>query len=672
MQKVTMQDFEQIRCLSQVAFSPNGKAAAYVVSQPSLKENSYLSYIWVLEDGISRKLTAGGEESGFLWLDDQTLLFPGDRSRGKKQEGAQETTVYNRINIHGGEAEPAFTIPMKASGLQKVDDTHFLFIGNFDHYRPDLSGLQGEELEQAKQALEEEKDYEVFDELPFWSNGKGVVNKRRRRLYLFDVTSGECQLLSPAYMNVSSFRYRAQDDLLLYYGHDYEWMDDQKDDMYLLHLNHPEQQPEIQQLSIQLKHRYGVDAADFMGDQLIIAASTGERYGTNENPTYFTADLHTGALTQLCDLDPSMGSSVGSDCRHGGGTTAKTTDTAWYYTETRGFNSCIVRLDQDGKETRITPQVNGSVDCFDYFDGTFLYVAMRENGLQELYRCREDGSGEQQLTHLNDEFLASRTVAPLHYLPFTDSDGVQLDGWVIEPVGYDPSKRYPAILDVHGGPKTVYGEVFFHEMQLWASEGYFVFFCNPRGGDGRGNEFADIRGKRYGVWDYNDLMEFTDHVLQSYPQIDPARVGMTGGSYGGFMANWIVGHTDRFAAVASQRSIANFISKCLTTDIGYYHNLCAVQSDPWNSPEEMWNRSPLKYADKCTTPTLFIQSDEDYRCWMADALQMFTALRMHGVPTRVCLFHGENHELSRNGKPKHRVRRLKEITRWFDRYLKNC
>ena len=292
--------------------------------------------------------------------------------------------------------------------------------------------------------------------------------------------------------------------------------------------------------------------------------------------------------------------------------------------------------------------------------------------MQELYRCREDGSGEQQLTHFNDEFLASRTVAPLHYLPFTDSDGVQLDGWVIEPVGYDPSKRYPAILDVHGGPKTVYGEVFFHEMQLWASEGYFVFFCNPRGGDGRGNEFADIRGKRYGVWDYNDLMEFTDHVLQSYPQIDPARVGMTGGSYGGFMANWIVGHTDRFAAVASQRSIANFISKCLTTDIGYYHNLCAVQSDPWNSPEEMWNRSPLKYADKCTTPTLFIQSDEDYRCWMADALQMFTALRMHGVPTRVCLFHGENHELSRNGKPKHRVRRLKEITRWFDRYLKTA
>jgi len=207
-------------------------------------------------------------------------------------------------------------------------------------------------------------------------------------------------------------------------------------------------------------------------------------------------------------------------------------------------------------------------------------------------------------------------------------------------------------------------------MQLWAGEGYFVFFCNPRGGDGRGNEFADIRGDRYGVWDYNDLMEFTDEVLKKYPQIDKTRLGMTGGSYGGFMANWIIGHTDRFAAVASQRSISNFISKCLTTDIGYYHNLNAIQADPWSSPEKMWHHSPLKYANQCKTPTLFIQADQDYRCWMGDAIQMLTALRMNGVPTRMCLFHGENHELSRSGKPKHRIRRLKEITDWFNKYLK--
>ena len=365
-----------------------------------------------------------------------------------------------------------------------------------------------------------------------------------------------------------------------------------------------------------------------------------------------------------------MHSSVGSDCRRGGGSSSKVIDGNWYFSSTRGFNTAIVKLSADGEGEIISPKIRGSIDCWDYYNGKFYCVGMRNGGLQEIYCFHEGSETEEKLTSFTDEFMDTHEISPLKYFGFVDRDGVQIDGWVIEPVGYDPEKSYPAILDVHGGPKTVYGEVFFHEMQLWASEGYFVFFCNPRGGDGKGNEFADIAGPNYGVKDYNDLMEFTDKVLEAYPQIDKRRVGMTGGSYGGFMANWIVGHTDRFAAVASQRSISNFISKCLTTDIGYYHNLSAVQSDPWSSPEEMWNRSPLKYADKCVTPTLFIQSDEDYRCWMADAIQMFTALRMHGCPTRLCLFHGENHELSRHGKPKHRVRRLKEITDWFNTYLK--
>jgi len=196
-----------------------------------------------------------------------------------------------------------------------------------------------------------------------------------------------------------------------------------------------------------------------------------------------------------------------------------------------------------------------------------------------------------------------------------------------------------------------------------------VFFCNPRGGEGRGDAFADIRGK-YGTIDYDDLMRFTDAVLEHYPQIDPARVGVTGGSYGGFMTNWIIGHTDRFAAAASQRSIANWISKSNTTDIGYTFNADQMQCTAWSDLEKIWFHSPLKYADRCVTPTLFIHSDEDYRCWMAEGLQMYTALKVHGCTARLCLFHGENHELSRSGKPKHRLRRLREITAWFDQYLK--
>ena len=136
------------------------------------------------------------------------------------------------------------------------------------------------------------------------------------------------------------------------------------------------------------------------------------------------------------------------------------------------------------------------------------------------------------------------------------------------------------------------------------------------------------------------------------------------------MTNWIIGHTNRFCCAGSQRSIANWISKSLTTDIGYYHNMTQMAATPWQDVSKMWDFSPLKYADQCVTPTLFIQSDEDYRCWMCDAMQMFHALKLHHVETRMCLFKGENHELSRSGKPKHRLRRLKELTHWFDRYCK--
>ena len=136
------------------------------------------------------------------------------------------------------------------------------------------------------------------------------------------------------------------------------------------------------------------------------------------------------------------------------------------------------------------------------------------------------------------------------------------------------------------------------------------------------------------------------------------------------MTTWTIGNTTRSAAACSQRSIANWISKCMTTDIGYYFNMDQLAADPWNSPEKMWAHSPLKYADMAKTPTLFIQSDEDYRCWMGDALQMFSALKYFGVEARVCLFHGENHELSRSGKPKHRIRRMTEMMNWFDKYLK--
>ena len=323
------------------------------------------------------------------------------------------------------------------------------------------------------------------------------------------------------------------------------------------------------------------------------------------------------------------------------------------------------RLDANGRITKLTSSP-GSVDGFAVRNGTMLLVRLSPDRLQEVYRLEQDR--EVQITHFNDWFANERRVVKPDPVTYTNG-GVEIDGWVLKPVDWDPRQKYPAILNIHGGPKTVYGEVYFHEMQYWANQGYFVMFCNPRGSDGKGNDFADIRGK-YGTIDYDDLMGFVDTVLAQYPSIDPERLGVAGGSYGGFMTNWIIGHTGRFKAAVSQRSISNWISMANTTDIGYYFVPDQIGADLWENTDKLWDASPLKYAGRVTTPTLFIHSEEDYRCWLVEGLQMFTALKYHGVEARLCMFRGENHELSRSGKPKHRIRRLQEISSWFARFLK--
>lgn len=662
MNKVAIEDFANVRKLGSLTLSPSGKKAAFTVTIGSVPDNNYRTDIWVYDQGHKPalfRLTAGEDGKAPCFLDEDTVLFPADRHGRHKPENGVQYTVYNRIALGGGEAEEWLVLPFAGSNLTPVFDGKFLVSGLRDLSIPDLSGLSGEEKAEAVKKLEEEKDYEVFDELPFWFNGRGVINKKRRGLYLVCPETGENKLLTEEYFDLHGFSVNQQKDKAVFWGIEFTTLNKQKSRMFICDLKSGEK------TEVQLGGRYRVDDAVFTGEQIVFTAATGEKYGSSENPAFYLCQMD-GSFTLLAAPDPSLGA-VGSDIA-GGGDSFGGDEKGVYFVQTIGYHSVYRRLGLDGEIETLVKEP-GIISCAQGTGPVYL-IGMEKDAPQEFYRY-ENGKLEK-LSSFNAEYLATHEIAHTEHFTFTDSDGVEIDGWVLYPADFDANRKYPGILDVHGGPQTAYGEGFFHEMQYWAGLGYIVFFCNPRGSSGKGGGFADIYGDNYGVRDYNDLMEFTDQVLARVPQIDPARIGMTGGSYGGFMANWIIGHTDRFAAVASQRSIANYISKCLTTDIGYYHNLSAIQADPWSSPEKMWAHSPLAYANRAKTPTLFIQSDEDYRCWMGDAVQMLQALLMHGVPARMCLFHGENHELSRSGKPKHRVRRLREITQWFDQYLKRC
>ena len=276
----------------------------------------------------------------------------------------------------------------------------------------------------------------------------------------------------------------------------------------------------------------------------------------------------------------------------------------------------------------------------------------------------------QRLTYFNSQNLS--TVKPLPLSITSRFDREAVNGYVLLPPDFRQEARasYPLILDIHGGPKTVYGSTYYHEMQVWANLGFVVCCTNPHGSDGRGNKFADIRGA-YGQQDYDDLMDFLDAVLKTYPQIDSKRLGVTGGSYGGFMTNWIITHTKRFQAACTQRSISNWLSFYGTSDIGYLFatDQNKVKDFSLEDQKTLWEHSPLHYINNAVTPTLIIHSDADYRCPYEQGMQLHTALTALGVPNKLCVFHEENHELSRSGRIKAREQRLNLITHWFLQYL---
>ena len=659
MKALQLNDFLNYQYLSALDFAPNGKHAVFAVSKADLEENKYRSNLWLYkkDSGKLSKLTAMDQEKSAVWLDDETLLFPSlrDEALKKATEKGEAWTVFYAININGGEAQEFMRIPASVGTLIPLGNEKFLLSAKQNNMGINLHDYEGAEKAAKEKELKHNKDYEVLTEIPFWSNGVGFTNGQRNRLYIYDKSTATMTAITGEWENA---RYCSnKDGKILFINHEFIGKQGRTGGLY----EYDMASGEVSTLIPDGVYNFGM--AEYFGEEILCTASDSSTYGINENKNFYL--VKDGKLEQLAVHDFGFGSSIGSDCRLGGGRGYKVADGALYFLSTEGSNSYLKKLSADGSIETLT-KVNGSVDCIAVSSEEILFVAMRQQKLQELYRL--EGEQEVQLSSFNEAVHADTYVGVPELLPF-ENDGWQLEGWVIKPKDFDPEKKYPAILDIHGGPKTAYGDVYYHEMQLWANMGYFVFFCNPRGGDGRGNAFADIRGK-YGTIDYDDLMKFTDVVLEQYPQIDTAKIGVTGGSYGGFMTNWIIGHTDRFAAAASQRSISNWISMFGTTDIGYYFADDQCASTPWVEHDKLWEQSPLKYADKAVTPTLFIHSEQDYRCWLTEGLQMFTALKYHGVEARLCMFRGENHELSRSGKPRHRVRRLEEITNWFEEHLK--
>ncbi|WP_444685091.1 prolyl oligopeptidase family serine peptidase [Alkalicoccus luteus] len=316
----------------------------------------------------------------------------------------------------------------------------------------------------------------------------------------------------------------------------------------------------------------------------------------------------------------------------------------------------------------IAAVTTGSHHVFDasYHDHSGLMVVGVSTPMcpGELYLIRE---GElQPLTSLQQSWKDQVELLSPEEITFK-RDGYELQGWVLSPEHADGR----GLLHIHGGPHAMYGNTFFHEMQILAAEGTSVFYMNPRGSHGYGQDFVNAVRGDYGGGDFDDLMMFTDETLSKYSSIDSNRLGVTGGSYGGFMTNWIVAHSDRFKAAATLRCISNWISFYGVSDIGYFFTDWEHGTVPPEGVDELWRISPLKYANNIQTPLLIMHGEEDLRCPMEQAEQLYINLKRQNKPVSFVRFPNSNHELSRSGHPRLRRQRLTYLRDWFHEQLLN-
>ncbi len=654
LKKITIEDITKYRFPGNLKYSPDGKYLAFNVQRSDVEKNAYHTDVFLAEGDEVRQITFSVDANMIMFDDNETLIL------NRRTDGTKPgTTDLFKLNVKGGEAQPWITLPFPLIRLEKAGNGLYAAVGAIDRNDPDAYKDSAEVRAKKLAEKEKEKDYTVVDEVPYWFNGAGFTNKKRNALFIIDTKKGLSvkRITAPAF----SVQNILVDGKTVYYtGAVFERARTMNAKLYAYNT----EKKKTKTVYGKADRRFG---RLFMMNGKLYAESvlTSEHGKTDE-----IFKVKDDGLELVYTPKLTLSSATIGDTVHGGGDDYAADGKVFITLVTDNDHNALYEFDRKFRPKTIWEKPG--MACFMAMSDEKIALCYQEwNNVSEIYTMNRDGSDFRRITHLNDEALAGRYIAEPQDIEY-DSEGYHLNGWVLLPKDYDPKKTYPAVLDIHGGPRAAYCNTFFHEMQLWASEGYFVFFTNIKGSDGRGDDFADIRDD-YGGTDFRNLMDFTDAVLAKYPQIDPARVCETGGSYGGFMTNWIIGHTDRFCAAASQRSISNWKSFSFIADIGLHFgpDQCGAEGLFGDANDEkMWNHSPLKYAANAKTPTLFIHSDEDYRCPLPEGMQMMQALAYQNVETRLVIFHGENHELSRSGKPLHRMRRLQEITDWFNKHAK--
>ena len=661
---ISAEDLYALQLISEPQISPDGRHVVYTQQRVDQKTEKKYTNLWVVsvEGGQPQQFTYGDQtDRAPQWSPDGSAIAFISNRRDEKQ-----AQLYV-IPFNGGEARPLTELKGQIGPFRwSPDGTRLVF----NHRKKDAEAIAREEDEQKKELGVVARH---FTRLTYKADGGGFLPQERWHLWLVSVADGETTQLtdSPLYDELEPswspdgsqilFRSNRAEDL------DLEW---DADDLFLI----PATGGEPQKLAS--PHGFKSHPTFSPDGQWVVYYLHGDRHNswfqTNLYLTPVDGSTPPRNLTEAYDLEVSH-STINDSAGTPGSPPAWTPDSERVYFQVSRHGSTLLKsVGVDGGDLQEVIGPGGAVGAFN-FDAAgerlaYFWATIDDPGQVRLHDLTSDAT--RQLTEVNQELFAEFDLGETEEVWFKGPDGNDLQGWILKPPGFDPAKTYPAILEIHGGPMAQYGHAFMHEFSFLAGQGYVVFYTNPRGGYGYGIEHCRAIHNNWGSVDYADVMAWTDLVLQK-PYIDSERVGVTGGSYGGFMTNWIISHTDRFKAAVSQRSVSNFISMLGSSDLNTrWLSLFGADSLPWENYENYWRQSPLKYFGNVKTPTLVIHSEQDLRCDIEQGEQVFVALKILGVETELVRFPEEPHGLSRGGRTDRRIVRLNHIVRWFDRFLK--
>jgi len=657
MEKIQLSDFLDFQYISGLKTNPSETMFSFLVAKAHLDKNEYHYDLYVSTGDKPRKVQSLKNKGSFIWETDDSILFPFTKTKQEEKVVKEKKTIYYRYTISTKKLEKAYEFPFPTSIIEILSANQLLLKSFLTSSEHQLYIEKDEKRKELIDAYKKDEAYEEINEIPFYFNGQGFIANKRNQLFIYEIESQNIQAIVDTDFNVGQVKLSNDKKVIYYTGQQMTGVRSLTTHVFSYHVS-------LKKTEI-LYHEndYAIGDIHLLNGKIILEASDMKTYGINQNNDFY--QLINKKLELFAPYGQSMGNSVGSDVRLGGSSQDVIYQNDLYFVSTIDDHTNLMKLTSNGTIHTVY-EMQGSIDGIISLNDHFFIVGLYKQKLQEIYAYNLEKNQLVQWSRFNQQKLKNKYIAKPKTLIYKSKDH-EVKGWVLYPKDYNQDTIYPCILDIHGGPKTVYGPVYYHEMQLWVNMGYIVLFANPRGSDGKGDSFADIRAK-YGTIDYEDLMNFTDYAIKKVKGIDLNRMFVTGGSYGGFMTNWIVGHTNRFKAAATQRSISNWLSFHGTSDIGFYFSKDQTGGHPNLDTEKLWEQSPMKYAMNVNTPLLFIHSDQDYRCPIEQAMQFYSILKEKGLHTKLIWFKGENHELSRGGKPQARIKRLTEITEWFEQY----